>query len=154
MSMNTFLIIVFLISAGFLVLYGVYGLSKILQVCYNFCRRSRSKDEDVDSLEQVVVDHQLQHTERKNRRVWITDTAVMKHISPSCQTNEDAEIFSRRRNILSEAGANTVIKAQEWEFYLDVTGEFIRSNSLVPYWHCEKLPSGEFKVWLQITPGF
>ena len=143
MTFLSFLIIVILFCA---VVAGLCGLCQILLFCYNICLISRSKDEDVDSLDEVVVDHQLQRQERKNRLVLISDTAVMKHIFPSCQTDEQAEIFSRRRNILSEAEANTVIKAQEWDFHLDLRGNYIRSNHLVPYWHCEKLDSGEFQV--------
>ena len=147
MDENLFILIV-LFGAG-LVLFVLY---KILPFCYNICRISRSKDEDEVSLEEVVVDQPQPQPQRG--RVLLGDLAVMKHIRPGCQTDEEAEIFSRRRNILSEAEANTVIKAQEWDFHLDVTGEFIRSNSLVPYWHCEKLQSGEFKVLIQFTSGF
>ena len=143
----TFLAIVLLMWAAVVLFVVGFGFSKILLYCYIvICRTSRSKDEDVDSLDEVVVDHR--HQERKNPRVLISDIAVMKHILPSCQTDKEAEIFSRRRNILSEAEANTVIKAQEWDFHLDLTGTFIRSNNPVPYWQCEKLDNGEFKVSL------
>ena len=142
----TFLAIVLLFWAVVVLVVVGFGFSKFLLYCYITCHISRSKDGDVDSLDEVVVDHH--HQERKNPRVLISDIAVMKHILPSCQTDKEAEIFSRRRNILSEAEANTVIKAQEWDFHLDLTGTFIRSNNPVPYWQCEKLDNGEFKVSL------
>ena len=146
----TFLIIVWWFFCLLCAVVVLHDLCKMFLICfYDFClcRKSRSKDEDVDSLEEVVVDHhkhhQLQHNERKYR---LSDLAVMKHIYPGCQTDQQAEIFSWRRNILREAETNTVFKTPERDFQLDLSGTYFKSNFPVPYWQCEKMDTGEFQV--------
>ena len=153
--MMTFLMIVWRFFLLFCAVALLRGLRTILISCYDIYRLSRSKDEDVDSLEEVVVDqhHQLhQHNQLQHHRrnIRLSDISVMKHIYPGCRTNQEAEIFSWRRNILSAAETNTVFKAPEWDFQLDLSGTYFKSNSPVPYWQCEKMDTGEFKV----IPGF
>ena len=124
----------------------LFGLGQFLLFCYNFWRASRSKEEDDHSLDEVLVDHQ--HHGGNNRRVLISNMAMMKHLHPSCRTDREAEIFSERRNTLNETKINTVIKAQEKDFHLDLSGTCISSNYPVPFWHCEKLDNGDFQVLL------
>ena len=123
------------------------ALYTFLRFCDAICRISTSKDEDVDSLEEVVVDHQHHHQlQHHKRNIRLSDLAVMKHIYPGCWTDQQAEIFSWRRNILREAETNTVFKTPEWDFQLDLSGTYFKSNVPVPYWQCEKMDTGEFKV--------
>eukprot|EP00092_Neocalanus_flemingeri_P038553 GFUD01041981.1.p1 GENE.GFUD01041981.1~~GFUD01041981.1.p1 ORF type:complete len:177 (+),score=23.23 GFUD01041981.1:58-588(+) len=131
-----------------LVIGGIYIFIGLIAVfcflCGALCKCCNSSQKQnngyrsaEDTLDKIVVDDQ---------KSKLTTHAINCHIHPTCCTDQDAEQFSRRRNLFSPVSENTVLKVNPRHFHHVEGGRFLRSDRKVPYWQCRKNSGGNFQV--------
>ena len=90
----------------------------------------------------------------------LNEAAIMKHIHPSCNTDEEAIHISTERDKKSETGVNHVFKIHPNQFIeAEVkvkVGDKVEDDDIMEmvyiskfpcqYWECKKIQSGKFEV--------